>query len=733
MESPGQRTSCSLTVTHVVPNVPTQEKLYVGMTFEELENAFAFYNRYAKLAGFSVRKESLKKTKDGVIRGRVYTCYKEGLEKNAMLGIDTERCTQNIRNGCMAMLGVSRTRNSVLFKVYRFEEAHNHYCETPSKVHLLKSHRNLSEAKKKLFSTMQSNNISIPRAMGIFIAESSGAGDVGFLEADLRNYVRDENAKVKGQDAQLFVEHFMLEKEHNSSFFYKVRKDSTNKIELAFWADPTCRRSYHFFGDTVALDSTYNTNTYGFPFAPFVGVNHHFQSILFGCAFMNKENFESYLWILEAFLEAMPGPPPNVIITDQDPALSKAIARALPNAYHRYCMWHIIRKIPEKVGSIINSLESFSKIYCIIKYSETAYEFEAKWQGLVDEVGLGDNEWISYMFQVREQWVPAYFKNVFAASMSSTQRSETTHSFLKKFVYKGCSFNEFVTRFGRALSRQRERENDSDHKDRNGRPKLQYGTQMELQVANTYTSSMFREFQRGLHNCFTYGVDENIEGDMSILKLTYRGLSNDIEIKKSRIVTMNRLTQIGSCSCKQFEFMGIPCAHILRVLDCMNMYEVPSFYIIDRWKKGTRRQIVIDRAGNEIREDHRREVTGGNSKAYDAFLNGYYDLISESLEDQEFGLELLQEWRQKFNDHMSKKPIENNKSSKEIETSSTVEYLEPDHARHKGCGKRLKSSMDKGPTLNRLCRVCKGHGHDKRNCPKNAKGGVAIGAFDDHK
>ncbi|CAH9092994.1 unnamed protein product, partial [Cuscuta epithymum] len=326
---------------------------------------------------------------------------------------------------------------------------------------------------------------------------------------------------------------------------------------------------------------------------------------------MNKENCESYVWILKAFLEAKPGPPPNVIITDQDPALAKAINFVLPNIYHRYCMWHIIRKIPEKVGGVINSLDGFNRIYGIIKYSETPYEFEAEWKKLVNEVGLEENEWISYMFQVRDHWVPAYFKNVFAACMSSTQISETTHSFLKKYVYKGCGFNEFVTRFDRALSRQRERENQMDHKDRNGRPKLQYGTQVELQMANTYTSTMFREFQIGLHNCFTYSLDENVEeGDNIVFKLTYRGVSNDIEIKRSRVVHFNRLTQIGSCSCKQFEFMGIPCAHLLRVLDGMKIYDIPSFYIMDRWKKGPRREIVRDQSGNEIREDRKREFTG---------------------------------------------------------------------------------------------------------------------------
>lgn len=42
-------------------------------------------------------------------------------------------------------------------------------------------------------------------------------------------------------------------------------------------------RCYEFFGDIVTFDSTYLTILYNMPFAPFVGVNHHGQSVLLVC------------------------------------------------------------------------------------------------------------------------------------------------------------------------------------------------------------------------------------------------------------------------------------------------------------------------------------------------------------------------------------------------------------------------------------------------------------------
>ena len=39
--------------------------------------------------------------------------------------------------------------------------------------------------------------------------------------------------------------------------------------------------------------------------APFLGLNHHQQVVLFGCAFLLDVSVESYTWLLGTFIEAM--------------------------------------------------------------------------------------------------------------------------------------------------------------------------------------------------------------------------------------------------------------------------------------------------------------------------------------------------------------------------------------------------------------------------------------------
>lgn len=44
--------------------------------------------------------------------------------------------------------------------------------------------------------------------------------------------------------------------------------------------------------------------------------------------------------------------PPKGIITDQDLAMTKAIKNVMPNTVHRYCLWHILDKLPMNLGGL---------------------------------------------------------------------------------------------------------------------------------------------------------------------------------------------------------------------------------------------------------------------------------------------------------------------------------------------------------------------------------------------
>ncbi|XP_073137648.1 protein FAR1-RELATED SEQUENCE 5-like [Henckelia pumila] len=182
--------------------------------------------------------------------------------------------------------------------------------------------------------------------------------------------------------------------ERNSTFFFDFEIDSDNRFRKCFWADPVSRSAYNVFGDVVVFDTTYNTNKYGMIFAPFVGFNHLHQTIIFGCGFLSDEKTESFVWLLNKFIEAMPKGAPNVIITDQDPAMTKAIAQVFPQTVHRYCLWHILNKFPDKIDPV-TIRDHYQSIKNVIANSTTPDEFEKSWIEVIKRTNLEKIDWLS--------------------------------------------------------------------------------------------------------------------------------------------------------------------------------------------------------------------------------------------------------------------------------------------------------------------------------------------------
>jgi hypothetical protein len=116
----------------------------------------------------------------------------------------------------------------------------------------------------------------------------------------------------------------------DSGFYYAIDFDDGSRLKIMFWVDTRSRTSYESFGDVVIFNTTYLTNKYNMPFAPFVGVNHHGQSTFFGAELISSEDTENFVWLFQNWLNYMNGRASIAIITYQNCAMKNAIARVFP-------------------------------------------------------------------------------------------------------------------------------------------------------------------------------------------------------------------------------------------------------------------------------------------------------------------------------------------------------------------------------------------------------------------
>lgn len=104
---------------------------------------------------------------------------------------------------------------------------------------------------------------------------------------------------------------------------------------------------------------------------------------------------------------------PQRIVTDQCKAMQNAVEVVFPNASHRWCLWHIMKKIPEKLKGYADYEELKNVMKNAVYDTLSADEFHKAWSAFIEKFKLSDNEWLSGLFKERKRWVPCFLKHEF--------------------------------------------------------------------------------------------------------------------------------------------------------------------------------------------------------------------------------------------------------------------------------------------------------------------------------
>ncbi|XP_058000139.1 protein FAR1-RELATED SEQUENCE 3 isoform X2 [Hevea brasiliensis] len=538
---------------------------HVGMEFHSEDAAKTFYDEYARRRGFSSKVVHFNRSKaDGTVIFHEFVCSREGSKRRSA-------------DSCDAMLRIElKSQNK--WVVTKFIKEHGHSMVSPGKVHYLRPRRHFAGATKSIaktyqaegivpsgvmYASMDGNHISAEANRGLRNAPSSEPNRATKNAATLSYAVRPSaRRRTLGRDAQNLLEYFKKMQAENPGFFYAIQLDDDNHMANVFWADARSRTAYGHFGDAVTLDTNYRINQYRVPIAPFSGVNHHGQTILFGCAILLDDSEASIVWLFKTFLAAMNNQQPVSIITDQHRAIQTAVSQV--------------------------------ELYNCINLTETIEEFESSWSSILDKYDLGGHDWLQSLYNTRAQWVPVYFRDSFFAVISPNQGFDG--SFFDGYVNQQTTLPMFFRQYERALENWFERELEADFDTICTTPVLRTPSPMEKQAANFYTRKIFAKFQEELVETFVYTANK-IEGDGAISTFRVAKFEDD---NKAYIVTLNYPEMRANCSCQMFEHSGILCRHVLTVFTVTNVLTLPSHYILKRWTRNAKTGTGIDEHGGEL-------------------------------------------------------------------------------------------------------------------------------------
>ncbi|KAG6707642.1 hypothetical protein I3842_06G042300 [Carya illinoinensis] len=613
-------------------NVGTQEVVEepkVGMTFASEDEVRAYYTKYAKIKGFGVSKRSSRPGDDGKLRYFILACVRQGTAK--LMASNVLRPRPIERFGCKAKINATLSLDG-RYKLSTVILEHTHTL-SPGKARFFRCNRKMDSAVKKQLDVGDSAGINVSKSFKSFVVKTGGYENLTFGEKDCRNYLDKARQLRLGEGGvEALRKYFVRMQQKNYHFYYIMDLDDEGRLRNVFWADARSRIAYKYFGDVITFDTTYLMNRYKMPFAPFVGVNHHGQSILFGCGLISSEDVNTFVWLFESWLTCTEGQASLAIITDQDKAMQIVIATVFPTSRHRFCLWHILKKLPEKFGSHSHYESIKSRIQNCVYDCLTTKDFEESWETLLDTYNLHDNVWLEWLYDERHMWVPAYVRDTFWAGMSTTQRSESMNAFFNDYVNSKTSLKQFVEQYDNALRRKVENETAADFSSFHTQFPCITHYEIEKQFQSLYTNAKFKEVQdefRGFIYCRPNLV--NCEGVVQ----TYR-VSDEVKVCDGFIKRVNfSVTYTDeddfaiSCNCKLFEFRGILCRHALCVLTMFDKRTLPLKYIVNRWRKDLKRNYTLVKSSYDDR--------GSNPKAsrYDMLTRAFGDIAEDASETEE--------------------------------------------------------------------------------------------------
>lgn len=569
---------------------------YVGMEFDSEDAARIFYEEYTRHHGFSSKVGPCRSKADGTIVSRDFICSREGPKRRPA------------RN-CDAMIRVE-LKDQSKWVVTKFIKEHSHSIVSPNKVHYLRPRRHFAGVVRN--ATDSSRDVGVVPSGVLYVSmdghhanvePSCGAKNANVETNRLLNNAGSVNYFVRpmsrkrtlGRDAQNLLEYFKRMPAENPGFFYAMQLDEESRLVNVFWADARSRAAYSHFGDVVTLDTMYRVYQYRVPCVPFIGVNHHGQTILFACALLLDDSEASFVWLFRTFLTAMNDQRPISIVTDQDKAIQTAVSQVFPEARHCISKWHVLREGQEKLAHVCHVHPNFQlELYNCINLTETIEEFESSWNAIIDKYDLRRNEWLQSLYNARAQWAPVYFRNSFFAAVSPNQGFDG--SFFDGYVNHQTTLPMFFRQYEMALENCFEKEIEADLDTVYSTPVLKTPSPMEKQAASLFTRKIFARFQEELVETFVYTANR-IEGDGAIS--TFR-VAKFEDNQKAYFVRLNYSEMTANCSCQMFEYSGILCRHVLTVFTVTNVLTLPSHYILKRWTRNAKSGPGLDDQAVEL-------------------------------------------------------------------------------------------------------------------------------------
>ncbi|XP_012850817.1 PREDICTED: uncharacterized protein LOC105970528 [Erythranthe guttata] len=254
-------------------------------------------------------------------------------------------------------------------------------------------------------------------------------------------YNQLEKMKKENMAGKTVIQHVMSNLQDSGyEYWYRSNEGDDTLTDLMF-AAPISLKLLRLFSHVILMDCTYKTNRYEMPLLEIIGITPVGKNFTIAVAFMSHEDANTYEWALRCLKCALGGLVPNVILTDRELGLIKAMPLIFPHSAHFLCLFHINRNVEKNASRFIGSTKHgliFRRIqWAKLVESKTEEDYNDNYEDMVRRYGCYpklisylDDTWLIY----KHKFVKAWTNKILHFGNTSTSRVESAHKSSKGWI-----------------------------------------------------------------------------------------------------------------------------------------------------------------------------------------------------------------------------------------------------------------------------------------------------------
>ena len=220
--------------------------------------------------------------------------------------------------------------------------------------------------------------------------------------------------------------------------------------------------------------------------------------------------------------------------------------------------------------------KSLKELRSLLYYATTHAVFEERWAAFVQKWQTEKTKtWLHRMYRKKKLWAASYLSGGLFLGMRSNQRSESLNSCLHLHLDYGMTIVDMIVHYENCIMRLRENESHDDCVASQTLPvAVTECKTIEVFAAKAFTKANFYILQEDLKKVHQLEVIDRLRGaDSHRFVVAWK---NNRDHRFNVDYAPGNSAETIKCSCRSMTRKGLPCKHILHVLNALNLPAIPK-------------------------------------------------------------------------------------------------------------------------------------------------------------